>query len=596
MALAVAVDAVLGRVVAALAALAVAVGGPRRFVRRRASRGSHVPRPRDGPRRRGAGVPPCDAPLIGCAIRRRDPLCLGDDRPTASPAASGPASSGLPRRRGLEPPAPGVLGAGAGGGVRRPALDGGARPRRRAAGRLDRHGRAVALRSRRGRAGEVRGGDHLLRGPALLLAPRGGSPGPRPRGATQREAGPRGERRQHAHHAGRAPLAEGPAAHVRREGDRGHPRPPPHAVAFEAAGAGPLRRLRSLRGQHGGARRGGLALLRPRRAAAVVGRDRDARGVAERPRAGAPGPQPGPSPREAEPPPRGPSGERDDRRDDRGAGQAGASAARPGAPSHAGPPPRRAHSSGAADEALPRGGCEPLGAHDPAQGGPGTGERGPRASPGRPGRERRPQRGRAGPRHGDGRGAGLRRQPLAARGRGARRARGRDPGAPQHGQPPEAAPLRVDARGGRGPPRAARARRADPHRLVPPGELRPRPCRGGARRPGPGPVAQRAGRAHAARARRRPLLRRAASPGGHDAHAAGRALRPRAHPRRGRGDAVGRDRRLRRPRALGARLDPRGGAGGLLPADVLRGLLVVRPHGCVPGRAGSRRSARPPAT
>ena len=49
-----------------------------------------------------------------------------------------------------------------------------------------------------------------------------------------------------------------------------------------------------------------------------------------------------------------------------------------------------------------------------------------------------------------------------------RRARGRHPGAPQHRQHPQAAALRVDARGGRGAPRRPRARRADPHRLLPP--------------------------------------------------------------------------------------------------------------------------------
>ncbi len=226
--------------------------------------------------------------------------------------------------------------------------------------------------------------------------------------------------------------------------------------------------------------------------------------------------------------------------------------------------------------ALPRGGREPLGAHDPEQAGPGARERDRREARARPGRERRPQRGRARPRRGDRRGAGLRREPLAARGGGARRARGRRPGAPQHRQHPQAAALRLDARGGRGAPRPARARRADPHRLVPPGELRPRLRRGRPRRAGPGPLAQRAGRPHAARARRRPLLRRPAAARDHDPHAAGRALRPRAHPGRGRGDAVGRHRRLRRPRALGPRPDRRRGASGLLPADVLGGFLVAR--------------------
>ena len=197
---------------------------------------------------------------------------------------------------------------------------------------------------------------------------------------------------------------------------------------------------------------------------------------------------------------------------------------------------------------------------------------------------------------GDRRGAGLRRQPLAAGHGGARRARGRHPGAPQHRQHPQAAALRVDARGGRGAPRPARARRADPHRLLPPRELRPRLRRGGPGRAGPGSLAQRAGRPHAARARRRPLLRRPAAPRDHDAHAAGRALRPRAHPGRGRGDAVGRHRRLRRRRALGARPDGGGGASGLLPADVL-GAIPRRPGRTeVRSERQPRPSPPPPAT
>ena len=191
-------------------------------------------------------------------------------------------------------------------------------------------------------------------------------------------------------------------------------------------------------------------------------------------------------------------------------------------------------------------------------------------------------------------------KPLAAGSGGARRARGRRPGAPQHRQHPQAAALRLDARGGRGAPRPARARRADPHRLVPPGELRPRLRRGRPRRAGPGPLAQRAGRPHAARARRRPLLRRPAAPRGLDPHAAGRALRPGAHPGRGRGDAVGRHRRLRRPRALGPRPDRRRGASGFLPADVPprpavipRGAPGRRPEGSAVSAPAGRRPSLP---
>ncbi len=288
---------------------ALALGGPRGTSTLRASRGSHVPQPRDDPRRRGAGGPPCDAPLTGSTCHR-GPHGPGDYR--ASP-------TGLSRRRDRRPPAAGLLGAGSGRRVRRPALDRGPRPRRRAARGVDRGRRPVALRRRRLGAGQVRGGDHLLRGPAVLPPPRGGPAGPRPRGGAQPAPRARGERGQHAHHAGRAPLAPGPAAHARREGDRGHARAAAHAVALEAAGARPLRRLRPLRGQHGGPRRGGLALLRPRRPAALVGGDGDARGAAERPRPRAPRPQPRPAPGEAQPPPRGPAGPGRDRRDDGGA-------------------------------------------------------------------------------------------------------------------------------------------------------------------------------------------------------------------------------------------------------------------------------------
>ena len=56
------------------------------------------------------------------------------------------------------------------------------------------------------------------------------------------------------------------------------------------------------------------------------------------------------------------------------------------------------------------------------------------------------------------------------------------------------------------------------------------------------------------------FCRRAAAPRDHDAHATRRLLRPRSHPRRGGGDALGRDRGLRGPRAVGARGERGGGA------------------------------------
>ena len=73
--------------------------------------------------------------------------------------------------------------------VRRPALDGGPRPRRRAARGLDRGRRPVALRGRGVGAGEVRGRDHLLRGPPLRLAPRGRPARPRPGRSRRTSAG-----------------------------------------------------------------------------------------------------------------------------------------------------------------------------------------------------------------------------------------------------------------------------------------------------------------------------------------------------------------------------------------------------------------------
>ena len=290
---------------------------------------ARAPAPRRPTTTRGRG-PPCDAPLTVCTVSR-GPHGRADRRPSPT---------GLPRCRGREPPAPGVLGC----WCRSCPFDD---PLSTVV--LDRDGELLgASIAADGQwrfgvadvgAGEVRGGDHLLRGPAVLLAPRGGPPGPRARGGPQPPPGPRGERRQHAHHAGRAPLPQGPAAHARREGDRGHPRAPAHAVALEAAGARPLRRLRALRRQHGGPRRGGLALLRPRRPAALVGGDGDARRAAERPRPRPPRPQPRPPPREAQPPPRRAPGAGRDRRDDRGPREARAAAARPGAAPHARPPP-----------------------------------------------------------------------------------------------------------------------------------------------------------------------------------------------------------------------------------------------------------------
>ena len=128
------------------------------------------------------------------------------------------ASCARPR---AAPSAARVLALRPGGAVRRSAVDGRARPRRRAARRLDRGRRAVALRRGRRGAAEVRGRDHLLRGPALLLAPGDRPAGARPRGARQPPQRPRRERRQHAHHAGRPALEKRPAAHAAREAGRG---------------------------------------------------------------------------------------------------------------------------------------------------------------------------------------------------------------------------------------------------------------------------------------------------------------------------------------------------------------------------------------
>ena len=156
-------------------------------------------------------------------------------------------------------------------------------------------------------------------------------------------------------------------------------------------------------------------------------------------------------------------------------------------------------------------------------------------------------------------------------------------------------------------PGPARPRRAHPHRLLPPRELRPRLRGRRPRRAGARPLAERPRRPHAARARRRALRRRAAAPGRHDAHPPRRPLRPRAHPRRGGGHALGRDRRLRRPRPLGPRGDARGRASGpssrrrVTPRDPVarrsraRSALVPRRQlpdapGHARGRAAGRRA------
>ena len=294
----------------------------------------------------------------------------------------------------------------------------------------------------------------------------------------------------------------------------------------------------------------------------------DARRLPERAVARPPREEPRPSPREAEPPPGGAAGAGGDRRDDRRPREARATAARAGAGPHARPAPRRAAAARAGSAALPRRGREPLGAHDAPQARPGAGggDRGP--PPARPRRERRLERGRARPRRPDRRGARLRRQPVAPAGeRRARRARGRGPRGTQHGQHPEAAALRVDAGGGGGAPGPARPRRPHPHRLVPPRELRPGVLGGGPRRPGARAVVERPRRPDAARARRRAVRRRAATPGGHDAHPPRRPLRPGPHPRRGGGHALGRDRGLCRRRPLGAGGDAGPRARGLLRAD-----------------------------
>ena len=128
-------------------------------------------------------------------------------------------------------------------------------------------------------------------------------------------------------------------------------------------------------------------------------------------------------------------------------------------------------------------------------------------------------------------------------------------------------------------PAAARPRRAHPHRLLPPRELRPGLRGGRPRRAGTRPLAERPRRPDAAGPRRRSLLCRAAAARDHDPHPAGRPLRPRPHPRRGGGDALGRDRRLRGPRALGPRGHGRRRAAGLLRAVILRERRRPGPEG-----------------
>ncbi len=78
---------------------------------------------------------------------------------------------------------------------------------------------------------------------------------------------------------------------------------------------------------------------------------------------------------------------------------------------------------------------------------------------------------------------------------------------------------------------------------------------------------ERPRRPDAARARRRAVRRRAATPGGHDAHPPRRPLRPGPHPRRRGGLPLGRHRGLCRRRPLGAGGHAGRRARGLLRAD-----------------------------
>ena len=136
-------------------------------------------------------------------------------------------------------------------------------------------------------------------------------------------------------------------------------------------------------------------------------------------------------------------------------------------------------------------------------------------------------------------------------------------------------------------PAPARPRRAHPHRLLPPRELRPRVRGGGARRAGPRPLAQRA--------RGPACCARTASSASRPCCAAS-ASRPSTRPGEhyglalilgGRGGhALGRDRRLRRPRPIGPRADGRSGAAGVLRPDASSARTAAAPTG--------RRAARSP--
>jgi len=348
------------------------LGRPRS--RPRASRGRACPSPRRPTTARGRG-PPREPPLTVCAsgggphCRSRGPcetlltVCVSDDGAHGR-RRSNRAATGLPHRRGRGPPAAGVLGVRAGRVLRRPAVDGRAPTATASCWGLDRRGRPVALRGGGVGAGEVPRGDHVLRGPPLRLAPRGdplASPGPPCRTSAR----------------GRV-VSGGSTLTSRfvRLSRKGRPRTlaekavepsSPSASRCRSQAGGP--RLYAAYAPFGGntvgPRRGGLALLRPRRAGSCRGPRPRRSPCCRTPRPRPPGRHRDLLAAKRNRPPRHAARARGDRRDDHRPRKGRAVAAGAGGASHGRPAPRGTAARRLSGRALPGRGREAPGCARP---------------------------------------------------------------------------------------------------------------------------------------------------------------------------------------------------------------------------------------
>ncbi len=374
-----------------------------------------------------------------------------------------------------------VPGSGVAGAVQR-----GGRPARRPSGGR----RPVAVPARRAGARPVLRGPRPVRGSALPSPSRRRPAGRRPGGRDEPAVGHGPQRGQHADHAGRPAVEEGAAEDGAREAAGGRAGRAARGPLVETGDPGHVRRPRAVRRQRRRHRRRVVAVFRPEPRAAELGRGglsrRSAAGAGPHRVAGGAGPparEKGRAARKAEAEgaalrPRVPAG--------RGRAHAGglpSGAARGPAPSrHAGRPQGRA-----VPVPLVPGG-RPAESGDADRRGAGGAAHGPRrAQPGRRG-HRQPGRGRR-------RLCRERRPRPAGRLRPERR---HPPESAQHGQHPQAVPLRGHGPGGGTDPDDLGRRHARPLRGLQARELRPPFPGRGACPHGPGLVAQRPGRARAA--------------------------------------------------------------------------------------------------